>query len=185
MRKLIDHVLSWIFRNVKKSGIEVIRCVFFVCRQVKVKLRHQQLSVVRETKLKPTKSYQISDCWNVWTMVTKHWRFPHDNLTSFMQNEVMRGADQSSVSQWLINTTMEVNVSGFNFFSTFDSGNLASVEAIPAESHPLLGCPYVSSVEEIPAEKGSPLTTADYSFRIWTRPDCSGKIEKPANFQQI
>ena len=64
-------------------------------------------------------------------------------------------------------------MSGFTFFSTFDSGNLASVEAIPAEMHPLHDLPEVS--EEMPAEKGGPLTSADYSFRIMTRPDCSGK----------
>lgn len=69
---------------------------------------------------------------------------------------------------------MEINVSGFTFFSTFDSGNLANVEAMPAELHPLHGLPEVS--EEMPTEKGAPLQSADYSFRIWTRPDCAGKI---------
>jgi len=69
---------------------------------------------------------------------------------------------------------METSVSGFTFFSTFDSGNLASVEAIPAELHPLHGLPEVS-LDEMPTEKGGPLTPADYSFRIWTRPDCAGK----------
>ena len=58
------------------------------------------------------------------------------------------------------------------FFSTFDSGNLASVEAIPSESHPLNGLPEIN--DELPAEKGGPLSPADYSFRIWTRPDCAG-----------
>ena len=67
---------------------------------------------------------------------------------------------------------MEANVSGFTFFSTFDSGNLASVEAIPSESHPLNGLPEIN--DELPAEKGGPLSPADYSFRIWTRPDCAG-----------
>ena len=67
---------------------------------------------------------------------------------------------------------MEANVSGFTFFSTFDSGNLASVEAIPSESHPLNGLPEIS--DEMPTEKGGPLSPVDYSFRIWTRPDCAG-----------
>ena len=66
---------------------------------------------------------------------------------------------------------METNVNGFTFFSTFDSGNLASVEAIPNDLHPLSGLP---DVTEIPPDKGSPLTPSDYSFRLWTRPDCSG-----------
>ena len=34
---------------------------------------------------------------------------------------------------------MEAQVSGFTFFSTFDSGNLQKVEGIPYESHPLEG----------------------------------------------
>ena len=54
---------------------------------------------------------------------------------------------------------MEANVSGFTFFSTFDSGNLASVEAIPSESHPLNGLPEIN--DELPAEKGGPLSPAD------------------------
>lgn len=64
-------------------------------------------------------------------------------------------------------------MSGFTFFSNFDSGNLASVEPVPADLHPLHGLPEVT--EEMPTEKGGTLTPADYSFRIWTRPDCSGK----------
>lgn len=68
---------------------------------------------------------------------------------------------------------METNVSGFTFFSTFDSGNLASVEAIPEDLHPLNGLPDVSP-DEMPVEKGGPLLPSDHSFRIWTRPDCSG-----------
>lgn len=68
---------------------------------------------------------------------------------------------------------MEANVSGFTFFSTFDSGNLASVEAVPSELHPLHGLPELEA-EEMPAEKGGPLSPTDYSFRMWTRPDCAG-----------
>mgnify|MGYP001191411839 FL=1 len=68
---------------------------------------------------------------------------------------------------------MEANVSGFTFFSTFDSGNLASVEAVPSELHPLHGLPELEA-EEMPAEKGGPLNPTDYSFRMWTRPDCAG-----------
>ena len=68
---------------------------------------------------------------------------------------------------------MEANVSGFTFFSTFDSGNLATVEAVPSELHPLHGLPDLEA-EEMPAEKGGPLQPADYSFRMWTRPDCAG-----------
>ena len=68
---------------------------------------------------------------------------------------------------------MEANISGFTFFSTFDSGNLASVEAVPSELHPLHGLPELEA-EEMPAEKGGPLSPTDYSFRMWTRPDCAG-----------
>ena len=70
---------------------------------------------------------------------------------------------------------METNVCGITFFSTFDSGNLASVEAVPTEIHPLSGLPEVANGNEMPVEKGGPLTPTDYSFRIWTRPDCAGK----------
>ena len=34
---------------------------------------------------------------------------------------------------------MELKIEGFTFFSTFDSGNLANVEPIHYDSHPLEG----------------------------------------------
>jgi hypothetical protein len=68
---------------------------------------------------------------------------------------------------------METSVSGFTFFSNFDSGNLAAVEVIPEDVHPLLGLPELND-EAPPPEKGGPLVPANHSFRIWTRPDCSG-----------
>lgn len=77
---------------------------------------------------------------------------------------------------------MEKVVSGFTFFSTFDSGNLARVEQDDADAHPLLSQPeYADSTEPPPAEKGGPLGPADHAFKIWTRPDCAGTVYENGN----
>ncbi len=69
---------------------------------------------------------------------------------------------------------MEKTLDGFTFFSTFDSGNLDHVEIADNDAHPLRGLPELKEEAALPPEKGGPLGVADYSFRIWTRPDCAG-----------
>lgn len=78
------------------------------------------------------------------------------------------------------------SVSGFQFFSDFDSGNLARVEAEPeppqgaaAAAGPTVAETIKSNVEaaldlnlEKPQEKPAELPY-DYAFRMWTKPDCS------------
>ena len=108
----------------------------------------------------------------------------------------LRSASSSSCT----NTNMETTVSGFTFFSNFDSGNLAKVvldepdedstEDAAAESaserqprplsaerqRPMSGerPRKSSSRRQRRAAEAPPLSATDYAFKIWTRPDCGG-----------
>jgi hypothetical protein len=84
---------------------------------------------------------------------------------------------------------METSLSGFTFFSNFDSGNLQKVcvdepeeetcnddesaseksRAVSVEHRKSSGRRRKRSVPEKP-----PLAETDFAFKIWTRPDCGG-----------
>ena len=88
-------------------------------------------------------------------------------------------------------SAMETSLSGFTFFSNFDSGNLQKVSVDEPEEET---CNDDESASEksraVSAEQSQrkssgrrrkrsvpekpPLAETDFSFKIWTRPDCGG-----------
>ena len=89
---------------------------------------------------------------------------------------------------------METYVSGFNFFSNFDSGNLHRVEVDEPENDETANDDESASEKSKTAsaeltprktntgrrqkknapERPPPLGPTDFAFKIWTRPDCAG-----------
>ena len=101
---------------------------------------------------------------------------------------------------------METHISGFTFFSHFDSGNLQKVESDDSEEEAATGnddesaserskttTAAVAASEELTPRKSNsrrqrrsipekpPLGPTDFSFKIWTRPDCFGTEFENAN----